>query len=162
MHKLEAIKILETKLAAIEQEYHAEFAGNEDMRDQADAKAEAKALAALEEDKAYEGAGGGGKLKIVPYTVRQLFFGDMREDDVAGLYDGPSPVLTPRPKEIPAWKSKAMVCWWIAGLTLTVGLSPARLSSEAPVKRGMSDAELKAVTARIKKLTARVKPSKSC
>jgi predicted aspartyl protease len=45
----------------------------------------------LEEDKAYEGAGAGGKLKIVPYTVRQLSFGDMREDDVAGLYDGPFP-----------------------------------------------------------------------
>jgi Aspartyl protease/Tetratricopeptide repeat len=45
----------------------------------------------LEEDKAYEGAGGGGTLKIVPYTVRQLSFGDMREDDVAGLYDGPFP-----------------------------------------------------------------------
>jgi uncharacterized protein YaiL (DUF2058 family) len=47
MHKLEAIKILEAKLAAIEQEHHAEFAGDEDMRDQADAKAEAKALAAV-------------------------------------------------------------------------------------------------------------------
>ena len=45
----------------------------------------------LEEDKAYEGAGGGGKLKIVPYTVHQLTFGDVREDDVAGLYDGPFP-----------------------------------------------------------------------
>jgi hypothetical protein len=33
----------------------------------------------LEEDKAYEGAGGGGKLKIVPYTVRQLSFGDVRK-----------------------------------------------------------------------------------
>ncbi len=38
-----------------------------------------------------EGAVGGRKLKIVPYTVRQLFFGDMREDNVAGLYDGPFP-----------------------------------------------------------------------
>lgn len=47
MHKLEAVKILETKLAAIEQERHAEFAGNEDMMDQADAKAEAKALSAV-------------------------------------------------------------------------------------------------------------------
>ena len=47
MHKLEAIKILETKLAAIEQEHYVEFAGNEDMMDQADAKAEAKALAAV-------------------------------------------------------------------------------------------------------------------
>ena len=45
----------------------------------------------LEEDKAYEGAGGGGKLKIVPYTVRQLSFGDVRENNVAGLYDGPFP-----------------------------------------------------------------------
>ena len=47
MHKLEAIKILETKLAAIEREHHAEFAGDEDMRDQTDAKAEARALAAV-------------------------------------------------------------------------------------------------------------------
>jgi Aspartyl protease/Tetratricopeptide repeat len=45
----------------------------------------------LEEDKAYEGAGGGGKLKIVPYTVRQLSFGDAKEENVAGLYDGPFP-----------------------------------------------------------------------
>ena len=45
----------------------------------------------LEENKAYEGAGGGGKLKIVPYTVRQLSFGDIRENNVAGLYDGPFP-----------------------------------------------------------------------
>ncbi len=45
----------------------------------------------LEEDKAYEGAGGGGKLKIVPYTVHQLSFGDIREDNVSGLYDGPFP-----------------------------------------------------------------------
>ena len=43
MHKLEVIKILDTKLAAIEQEHHAEFAGNEDVMDQAVAKAEAKA-----------------------------------------------------------------------------------------------------------------------
>src|SRR5207248_1359060 len=45
----------------------------------------------LEEDKASEGAGGGGKLKIVPYTVRQLSFGDVKEDNVPGLYDGPFP-----------------------------------------------------------------------
>jgi hypothetical protein len=45
----------------------------------------------LEEDKAYEGAGGGGKLKIVPYIVQQLSFGDIRENNVAGLYDGPFP-----------------------------------------------------------------------
>jgi hypothetical protein len=47
MHKLGAIKILEIELAAIEQEHHAELAGNEGMRDQADAKAEVKALAAV-------------------------------------------------------------------------------------------------------------------
>jgi hypothetical protein len=45
----------------------------------------------LQEDKAFEGAGGGGKLKIVPYTVRRLSFGDVQEDNVAGLYDGPFP-----------------------------------------------------------------------
>lgn len=45
----------------------------------------------LEEDKASEGAGGGGKLKIVPYTVHQLSFGDIKEENVRGLYDGPFP-----------------------------------------------------------------------
>jgi Aspartyl protease/Tetratricopeptide repeat len=45
----------------------------------------------LEEDKATERAGGGGKLKIVPYTVRQLSFGDIKEKNVPGLYDGPFP-----------------------------------------------------------------------
>lgn len=45
----------------------------------------------LEEDKASEGAGGGGTLKIVPYTVRRLSFGDIQEENVAGLYDGPFP-----------------------------------------------------------------------
>lgn len=45
----------------------------------------------LEEDKASKGAGAGGKLKIVPYTVRRLSFGDIQEDNVAGLYDGPFP-----------------------------------------------------------------------
>ena len=45
----------------------------------------------LEEDKATEGAGGGGTLKIVPYTVHQLSFGDIKETNVQGLYDGPFP-----------------------------------------------------------------------
>jgi hypothetical protein len=45
----------------------------------------------LEEAKAYEGAGGGGKLKIVPYAVRRLSFGEIEENNVAGLYDGPFP-----------------------------------------------------------------------
>jgi hypothetical protein len=45
----------------------------------------------LDESKATEGAGGGGKLKIVPYTVHQLSFGDIKEENVPGLYDGPFP-----------------------------------------------------------------------
>src|SRR6266545_2494520 len=45
----------------------------------------------LEENKASEGAGGGGTLKVVPYTVHQLSFGDIKEQNVPGLYDGPFP-----------------------------------------------------------------------
>lgn len=47
MHRLEALRILEAKLAAIEEEHHAEFAENEDLREPIDAKAEARALAAV-------------------------------------------------------------------------------------------------------------------
>jgi len=46
MHKPEAIKFLEARLAAIEQEHHDEFA-SEDTRSEVDAQAEAKVLAAL-------------------------------------------------------------------------------------------------------------------
>jgi hypothetical protein len=45
----------------------------------------------LDESKASEGAGGGGKLKIVPYIVHHLSFGDIKEENVPGLYDGPFP-----------------------------------------------------------------------
>jgi hypothetical protein len=45
----------------------------------------------LDESKATEGAGGGGTLKIVPYTVHQISFGDIKEENVPGLYDGPFP-----------------------------------------------------------------------
>lgn len=45
MNKLEAIKVLETRLAAIERERDDELAG-EDTRSETDAMAEAKALAA--------------------------------------------------------------------------------------------------------------------
>jgi hypothetical protein len=45
----------------------------------------------LEEDKASEGAGGGGKLKVVPYMVRQISFGEVRANNLPGLYDGPFP-----------------------------------------------------------------------
>ena len=46
MRKLEAIKFLEARLAAIEQEHNDELA-SEDTRSEADARAEAKALAAV-------------------------------------------------------------------------------------------------------------------
>ena len=46
MHKLEAIKFLEARLAGIEQEHNDELA-SEDTSSAADARAEAKALAAL-------------------------------------------------------------------------------------------------------------------
>ena len=45
----------------------------------------------LEEDKASVGAGGGGTLKIVPYTVHKLSFGGIKEENVQGIYDGPFP-----------------------------------------------------------------------
>src|SRR5215475_12849626 len=45
----------------------------------------------LDESKASEGAGGGGTLKIVPYTVHQVSFGDIKEENVQGVYDGPFP-----------------------------------------------------------------------
>ncbi|HZS18208.1 MAG TPA: aspartyl protease family protein [Candidatus Udaeobacter sp.] len=45
----------------------------------------------LDESRAEEGAGGGGTLKIVPYTVHRLCFGDIKEENVPGLYDGPFP-----------------------------------------------------------------------
>jgi len=46
MHKPEAIKFLEARLAAIEREHNDELA-SEDTRSEADARAEAKALAAI-------------------------------------------------------------------------------------------------------------------
>ena len=47
MHKLEALRILEVKLAAIEQEHRAELADSEGAREPIDAKAEARTLAAV-------------------------------------------------------------------------------------------------------------------
>jgi hypothetical protein len=35
--------------------------------------------------------------------VSQLFFGDVRKDDVAGLYDGPFLGKTPSASTSPAW-----------------------------------------------------------
>lgn len=42
MHSREALRILEAKLAAIEEQYKAEFAENEDLREALDAKARRK------------------------------------------------------------------------------------------------------------------------
>jgi predicted aspartyl protease len=50
-----------------------------------------KAGIKLDENKASKGSGGGGNLNIVPYTVHQLSFGGIREENVPGLYDGPFP-----------------------------------------------------------------------
>jgi hypothetical protein len=49
MHKLEALRILETKLKSVEEERQAELADNENLRDPIDAKAEARALSAIVE-----------------------------------------------------------------------------------------------------------------
>jgi predicted aspartyl protease len=45
----------------------------------------------LEENRATQGAGGGGTLKIVPYTVHHISLGDIKEENVQGVYDGPFP-----------------------------------------------------------------------
>ena len=47
MHKLEALEVLKTKLAAIGQEHHAEYVDNEEARKPIDTKAEARTLAAV-------------------------------------------------------------------------------------------------------------------
>jgi hypothetical protein len=47
MRKPDALQILKTKLTAIEQEHHAECADNTMAREPIDAKAEARALAAV-------------------------------------------------------------------------------------------------------------------
>ena len=45
----------------------------------------------LDESKTTEGQGGGGILKIIPYTVAQFTVGEITEQNVPGLYDGPFP-----------------------------------------------------------------------
>jgi hypothetical protein len=47
MQRLEALRLLEAKLATIEQDHEAELAENEDLRDEVDARAEARALTAV-------------------------------------------------------------------------------------------------------------------
>jgi predicted aspartyl protease len=45
----------------------------------------------LDESRATEGQGGGGILKIIPYTVERFTVGEITEQNVPGLYDGPFP-----------------------------------------------------------------------
>jgi hypothetical protein len=45
----------------------------------------------LEGKQASAGQGGGGSFTTVPYVVQQLSFGDLRENNVTGVYDGAYP-----------------------------------------------------------------------
>jgi Aspartyl protease/Tetratricopeptide repeat len=45
----------------------------------------------LEQDKAETGAGGGGTLTIVPYVVKRVSLGNVQEENVQGVFDGPFP-----------------------------------------------------------------------
>jgi predicted aspartyl protease len=45
----------------------------------------------LDESKATEGQGGGGTLTIIPYTLAEFTVGEITQQNVAGLYDGPFP-----------------------------------------------------------------------
>lgn len=47
MQKLEALRLLEVKLTAIEQDHETELEAKEDLRDEIDARAEARALTAV-------------------------------------------------------------------------------------------------------------------
>jgi Aspartyl protease len=46
----------------------------------------------LAEDQAGEGLGGGGKVKVVPFLVKELSLGAAKEHDVRGLFTGPFPL----------------------------------------------------------------------
>lgn len=50
-----------------------------------------KAGIKLDESKASVGEGGGGELKVIPYTVAEFVVGGLKQVNVAGLYDGPFP-----------------------------------------------------------------------
>jgi hypothetical protein len=45
----------------------------------------------LDESKASEGAGGGGAIRTVPYTVPEFTVGALSQQNVPGIYDGPFP-----------------------------------------------------------------------
>jgi len=45
----------------------------------------------LDESKAEPGEGGGGALKTIPYTVSEFTVGQIKEQSVAGIFDGPFP-----------------------------------------------------------------------
>jgi predicted aspartyl protease/Tfp pilus assembly protein PilF len=43
----------------------------------------------LAEDRTHEGLGGGGKVKVTPFVVRELSLGEAKEENVRGLFTGP-------------------------------------------------------------------------
>ena len=47
-----------------------------------------KAAIKLQEDKASEGLGGGGKVKVIPFVVDELTLGDAKEHNIPGSYSG--------------------------------------------------------------------------
>jgi hypothetical protein len=47
MQRLEALRLLEAKLATIEQDHEAELTDNQELREEVDARAEARALGAV-------------------------------------------------------------------------------------------------------------------
>lgn len=46
----------------------------------------------MSDDQASEGLGGGGKVKVVPFTVKELSLGDATANDVSGLFLGAFPL----------------------------------------------------------------------
>lgn len=50
-----------------------------------------KAGITLQEDKSSMGEGGGGKIKIVPYEVKEFSLGSAKQENVPGLFDGTFP-----------------------------------------------------------------------
>jgi predicted aspartyl protease len=46
----------------------------------------------LQEDKAGEGIGGGGRVKVIPFVVNELALGEAREHNIRGLYAGSPPL----------------------------------------------------------------------
>lgn len=46
----------------------------------------------LDESQAREGIGGGGKVKLIPFTVQRLALGEAVQEEIRGLFSGPLPL----------------------------------------------------------------------